>query len=145
MGLMATAGDPARLLFERTDRFVCTVDLQGRFTSINPAGEEISGYKAEELIGRYASELIPPEHRQTAAERFAARLAGNPSDVTDYELLRSDGTRIPVSISSTVIEENGMPIGALAIVSDVSEQNRTNEALLESERRFRGSFESASI
>ena len=33
----------------------------------------------------------------------------------------------------------------LAIVSDLSEQNRTSDALLESERRFRGSFESASI
>lgn len=142
---MATAGDPARLLFERTDRFVCTVDLQGRFTSINPAGEAISGYKSEELIGRYASELIPPEQRQIAAKRFAARLAGNPSDVTDYSMLRKDGTRIPVSISSTVIEKDGKPIGALAIVSDLSEQTRTNDALHESERRFRGSFESASI
>ena len=142
---MATAGDPARLLFERTDRFVCTVDLQGRFTSINPAGEAISGYPAEELIGRYASELIPPEQREIAAQRFADRLAGNASDVTEYELVRRDGTRIPVSISSTVIEEHGKVIGALGIVSDMSEQNRTNDALLESERRFRGSFESASI
>ncbi len=64
---MATAGDPARLLFERTDRFVCTLDLQGRFTSINPAGAAISGYSAEELIGRYASELIAPEQREIAA------------------------------------------------------------------------------
>src|SRR6185503_3592313 len=121
---MATAGDPARLLFERTDRFVCTVDLQGRFTSINPAGEAISGYPAEELIGRYASELIPPEQREVAVQRFADRLAGNPSDVTEYELVRRDGTRIPVSISSTVIEEHGKVIGALGIVSDMSEQNR---------------------
>jgi PAS domain S-box-containing protein len=142
---MATAGDPARLLFERTDRFVCTVDLQGRFTSINPAGEAISGYRAEELIGRCASELIPPEQRQVAAQRFADRLAGNPSDVTDYELLRRDGTRIPVSISSTVIEENGKPIGALGIVSDLSEQNRASDALHESERLFRGSVEASSI
>jgi len=41
---MATAGDPARLLFERTDHFVCTLDLEGRFTAINPAGAVISGY-----------------------------------------------------------------------------------------------------
>src|SRR5690348_5120220 len=145
MDEMATAGDPAKLLFERTDRFVCTVDLQGRFTSINPAGEAISGYKAEELIGRYASELIPPEDREIAAQRFADRLAGNPSDVTEYSMLRRDGTRIPVSISSTVIEKHGKVIGALGIVSDLSEQTRTNDALHQSERRFRGSFESASI
>ncbi|MGN6798772.1 MAG: PAS domain S-box protein, partial [Gaiellaceae bacterium] len=143
---MPTTGDPAaRLLFERTDRLVCTVDLQGRFTSINPAGEAISGYAAEELIGRYASELIPPEDREIASKRFSDRLAGNPSDVTEYSLLRRDGARIPVSIASTVIEKDGIPTGVLAIVSDLSEQTRTNEALHESERRFRGSFESASI
>src|SRR6185503_1278478 len=104
---MATAGDPARLLFERTDRFVCTLDLQGRFTSINPGGAAISGYSAEELIGRYATDLIAPEQRQVAAERFAARLAGDPSDETEYVLLRRDGTRIPVAITSTLIEQGG--------------------------------------
>jgi PAS domain S-box-containing protein len=104
MDQMATAGDPARLLFERTDRFVCTLDLQGRFTSINPAGAAFSGYAAEELIGRYATELIAPEQRELAARRFADRLAGDPSDETGYVLLRRDGTRIPVSIASTLIE-----------------------------------------
>jgi PAS domain S-box-containing protein len=145
MDQMATAGDPARLLFERTDRFVCTLDLQGRFTSINPAGAAISGYAAEELIGRYATELIAPEQRELAARRFADRLAGDPSDETGYVLLRRDGTRIPVSIASTLIEEHGKATGVLGIVSDMSEQTRASDALLESERRFRGSFESASI
>jgi two-component system cell cycle sensor histidine kinase/response regulator CckA len=145
MDAMATAGDPARLLFERTDRFVCTLDLEGRFTAINPAGAVISGYAAEELIGRFANELIVPEQRGLAARRFAERLAGEESDEAEYVLLRRDGTRLPVSISSTVIEEHGKPTGALGIVSDISERNRTSDALFESEGRFRGSFESASI
>jgi PAS domain S-box-containing protein len=145
MEAMAPAGDPARLLFERTDRFVCTLDLQGRFTSINPAGAAISGYSVEELLGRFATDLIAPEHRDVASQRFTERLAGEDSVDAEYFLLRRDGTRIPVSIASTLIEENGKPTGVLGIVSDVSEQNRTSEALLESERQFRGSFESASI
>ena len=76
---MASRRDPARLLFERTDRFVCTLDLQGRFTSINPAGEAISGYSADELIGRFATDLIAPEQRDLAARRFAERLNGEDS------------------------------------------------------------------
>jgi two-component system, cell cycle sensor histidine kinase and response regulator CckA len=142
---MATAGDPARLLFERTDHFVCTLDLEGRFTAINPAGAVISGYSPEELIGRFANELVVPEQRELAARRFAERLAGEEAGEAEYLLLRKDGTRLPVSISSTVIEEHGRPTGALGIVSDISERNRASDALLESERRFRGSFESASI
>jgi two-component system, cell cycle sensor histidine kinase and response regulator CckA len=142
---MATAGDPARLLFERTDHFVCTLDLEGRFTAINPAGAVISGYSPEELIGRFANELVVPEQRELAARRFAERLAGEEAGEAEYLLLRKDGTRLPVSISATVIEEHGRPTGALGIVSDISERNRASDALLESERRFRGSFESASI
>jgi two-component system, cell cycle sensor histidine kinase and response regulator CckA len=142
---MATAGDPARLLIERTDHFVCTLDLEGRFTAINPAGAVISGYSPEELIGRFANELVVPEQRELAARRFAERLAGEEAGEAEYLLLRKDGTRLPVSISSTVIEEHGRPTGALGIVSDISERNRASDALLESERRFRGSFESASI
>jgi two-component system, cell cycle sensor histidine kinase and response regulator CckA len=145
MNEMATAGDPARLLFERTDHFVCTLDLEGRFTAINPAGAVISGYSPEELIGRFANELVVPEQRELAARRFAERLAGEEAGEAEYLLLRKDGTRLPVSISSTVIEEHGRPTGALGIVSDISERNRASDALLESERRFRGSFESASI
>jgi PAS domain S-box-containing protein len=145
MGDMTAAGDAGRLLLERTDRFVCTLDLHGRFTSINPAGEAISGYPAAELIGHYANELLAPEHRDHAARRFAERLAGEQSGEAEYVLLRRDGTRIPVSIASTLMEENGKPTGVLGIVSDISAQNRATDALLESERRFRGSFESASI
>ncbi|HEY2776977.1 MAG TPA: PAS domain S-box protein [Gaiellaceae bacterium] len=143
---MATAGDPARLLYERTDRFVCTLDLEGRFTAINPAGAAISGYSAEDLLGRYANELIVPEQRGAAARRFAERLAGEEgSDEAEYVLLRRDGKHLPVSISSTVIEDHGKQTGVLGIVSDISERNRTSDALFESEGRFRGSFESASI
>src|SRR5438874_2138685 len=134
MGDMASGRDPARLLFERTDRFVCTLDLQGRFTSINPAGAAISGYPADELIGRFASELIAPEQRDEAAERFAQRLAGQTSTETESVLLRRDGTHIPISIVSTLIEEDGTATGVLGIVHDVSERNRFSEALLQSEQ-----------
>src|SRR6266853_5881518 len=117
MADMASGRDPARLLFERTDHFVCTLDLQGRFTSINPAGAAISGYPAEDLIGRFAIDLIAPEQRELAAQRFAQRLAGEASSETESVLLRRDGTRIPITIVSTLIEENGKAIGALGIVS----------------------------
>jgi PAS domain S-box-containing protein len=88
MNEMATAGDPARLLFERTDHFVCTLDLEGRFTAINPAGAVISGYSPEELIGRFANELVVPEQRELAARRFAERLAGEEAGEAVYLLLR---------------------------------------------------------
>src|SRR4051794_2697634 len=112
MGAMArepkSAGlstESARLLFERTDNFVCTLDLEGRFTSINPAGEALTGYAAHELIGKFATELIPPDARGEAARQFARRLRGEASGSPSPSiLLRRDGARIPISVSSIVVE-----------------------------------------
>ena len=75
------SAESAQLLFERSDNFVCTLDLAGRFTSINPAGEAMTGYTESELIGEFASRLVPPEARERAVERFKERLAGTSPDV----------------------------------------------------------------
>lgn len=141
--------DAARMLFERSDNFVCMLDLEGRFTSVNPAGEALTGYRAEELIGCFAADVIAPEHREDAIRDFVHRVKGTGSDrVIDSVLLRRDGTQVPISISSTLIETEGEIAGVLGIVHDLSERRRATRAeraLLESERRFRGSFESAAI
>ena len=43
----------------------CTLDLQGSFTAVNPAGVRLTGYSEDELIGTLAIDLIadeaPPE------------------------------------------------------------------------------------
>ena len=142
---MQVTPDAARLLFERSDNFVCTVDLEGRFTSVNPAGEAISGYTARELLGKPALALIAPDARDDAVEQFQERLAADGPDAAESILLRRDGSRVPISISSTLIQTDGHPTGVLAIIHDLSERHRASDALLESEQRFRGSFESAAL
>ncbi len=49
--------DAYELLFNHVETMVCTLDLEGRFTSINPAGERLTGYPAAELLGLTALEL----------------------------------------------------------------------------------------
>ncbi|MGZ4334782.1 MAG: PAS domain S-box protein [Gaiellaceae bacterium] len=127
------------------ESFVCTLDLQGRFTSIDPAGEAISGYSSAELLGRFATELIAPEFRDDAIERFAQRLAGDTGAGTESVLLRRDGAHVPISVSSILIEHEGVATGVLGIVHDLSERNRASDALSVSDQRFRGAFDSASI
>ena len=54
---------------------VCLLDLSGRFTSINAAGEELTGYSSAELAGKLAVDLIAPELRDEAVRQFQARLS----------------------------------------------------------------------
>jgi two-component system cell cycle sensor histidine kinase/response regulator CckA len=60
-------------------------------------------------------------------------------------LVRQDGSRVPIEVTSTLFVDGGRPAGVLAVVHDVSERKRAQEALLQSEQRFRRAFESAAI
>ncbi len=134
------------LLFDHVDNMVCTLDVDGRFTSLNLAGERLTGYTSDELIGKLALELIPPELRESAVQRFRRRLSGESGAAPDEAVLvRRDGTRVPIEVTSTVFLEGERPGGVLAVIRDVSERERAQEALLQSERRFRRAFESAAI
>jgi two-component system, cell cycle sensor histidine kinase and response regulator CckA len=140
------ATEIASLLFDRVDNMVCTLDLSGRFTSVNTAGEQLTGYTADELVGTFASELIAPDFRDAAVEQFRARLAGTQDEHSDETvLLTRTGVRVPIAVTSTVVLSGDAPAGVLGVVHDLTEQRRVAAALLESERRFRRSFESAAI
>ncbi len=133
--------DAYELLFNHVETMVCTLDLEGRFTSINPAGERLTGYPAVELLGLTALDLIAAERREAAAESFRRRVSGESGSAPDESLLvRRDGSRVPIEVTSTLFAD-----GVLAVVHDVSERKRAQEALLQSEQRFRRAFESAAI
>jgi PAS domain S-box-containing protein len=138
--------DAYELLFNHVETMVCTLDLEGRFTSINPAGERLTGHPAAELLGLTALDLIAADHREAAAESFRRRISGESGSGPDESMLvRQDGSWVPIEVTSTLFVDGDRPSGVLAVVHDVSERKQAQEALLQSEQRFRRAFESAAI
>jgi two-component system cell cycle sensor histidine kinase/response regulator CckA len=141
------AGDEAyRLLFAHVDSMVCTLDLEGRITSMNRAGEILLGYRAGELAGKLAVELIAPELREEAARQFARRLKARSGRMTDESVLVSRaGNRVPVEITSSLLTSAGRSTGVLGLVRDLTSQKSAENALHQSEERFRSAFTYAAI
>src|SRR6266581_1646991 len=78
------ANERYRELFETANDIVYTLDLEGRLTSVNRAGESITGFRAEELLGRSIAELVCPESMPAMTQMLERKLAGQTR--TDYEL-----------------------------------------------------------
>jgi PAS domain S-box-containing protein len=108
-----------RVLFDHVDNMVCTLDLEGRFTSVNPAGERLTGFTAHELVGRFAVEVIAPDHRDQSVRQFLRRLETRgqlPAD--ESVLLTADGRRVPIEVTSELVLRDGEPVGVLGLVRE---------------------------
>ena len=111
--------------------------IHGILLDISPSIQIISKgqYTRAELIGK---SLISFYSDQNERDSFLSELFKH-GKVTDYELkiLNKDGSVIPVAISSSLLYENGIPVKITGIMRDITERKLTENALLESERRYR--------
>lgn len=141
LGSHPTAQDVAQQLsaiVEGSHDAIISKDLHGTITSWNPAAERLYGYKANEVLGKPVSILIPPDHADDF-ETLLGRLRRG-EWVQEYETVRltKDGRRLDVSLTiSPVRNSQGQIIGASKIARDITERKRSEQALRESEARFR--------
>ena len=110
-------------------------DLDGTITHWNQGAEQLYGYSAEEVIGKSAAVLMPPEQSDDFPE--VMRRVRQGERMKEYETVRQrkDGSRVEVSLSmSPVFDSNGNVVGAAAIAHDISRRKKAEEALRKAEK-----------
>jgi diguanylate cyclase (GGDEF)-like protein/PAS domain S-box-containing protein len=122
-----------RMLIEDASDIIFTIDLEGRFTSVNAIGEQISGYRRRELLCMNLQQLAAPESLAAVRNVMAARLRGETPLALEAELIARDGHRVAMEISGRVQLRNGLPVGILCIARDISQRKRVER--LEHNRR----------
>ncbi len=118
--------------------------LDGTVTTWNEAAERLFGYSSEEMIGQPIRRLIPPE-RQSEEDDILTRV-GAGGILENYETVRQhkSGRLFEVSVTvSPIRDAAGKVTGASKIAHDITSRKRAQEAVCESEERFRGIFEHA--
>lgn len=121
---------------------IAIADLEGRLTWVNPAFLRLWGFPdAAEVLGQPAASFWrSPEQ----AERVMATLKEKGSWSGSMQAMTRGGELREVEVSATFIPgESGAPTGLLAVFQDITERERTERALRESEEKFSLAFHSA--
>lgn len=124
-----------RTVFENSPDAIFIEDFEGYVLDVNPAACRLHGLERDELVGKNVSELVPPEFRDSVAG--PAKLIEG--EVEGYSLA-SDGRKIPVAIRSSAIDYMGRT-AILLHVRDITERRHAEQALRESEERYRLLFD----
>lgn len=103
--------------------------LDSIIRSWNASASRIFGYKASEIIGRSVLVLIPPELQHEEPEILARLTRGERIDHYETTRVRSDGSRVEVSLSvSPIRDRHGVVVGAAKTARDITEAKRLQRA-----------------
>ncbi len=134
-----------RTLIEQTQEPISVIQ-DFKHVYVNPAYCKLLGYAGiEELLGKSLEETVAPPDREIVRERYERRIAGEEVP-PNYELrlLRKDGSVIWAEVAVQLRQFRGRP-AIQAASHNITERKLTEQALRESEMRYRDLFEHSAL
>lgn len=119
-----------RDLFENANDLIYTHDLDGMFTSLNRAGERITGYSRDEALTMHISKVVAPEYLAYAQRMTLRKLEGEVPSSYELEIIAKDGHRVMLELSTRLIYQNDKPVGVQGIGRDITSRRQAEEQLL---------------
>jgi PAS domain S-box-containing protein len=125
-------------IVESSSDAVISKNINGVITTWNAGAERLFGYAADEVIGQPVTILMPPERINEEPQILERIRRGETVDHYETVRRRKDGTLLDISLTISPIKDSkGVIIGASKIARDITERKRTEQALRDSEARFR--------
>jgi PAS domain S-box-containing protein len=122
---------------ESSDDAIVSKDLSGIIATFNRGAEQLFGYKAEEVIGKPGTILMPPDRQHEEPEMLKRIRRGVPVHHCETVRRRKDGTLVDVSLSVSPVRDNqGRIVGAAKIARDITERKQTEARLAEREAQL---------
>jgi PAS domain S-box-containing protein len=129
-------------LIEASPLAIITLDSEAKVKTWNPAAEQIFGWSAGEVIGRF-NPIIPKEKENEFKKIVESVLEGKVFSNLEVIRQKKDGSKIHMSLSTAPLRDaNGHIRGAMGILADMTERLRAEEAVKQSEAYLRAIIDS---
>ncbi len=134
-------------LIDHANAPIIVWDTSLRITRFNQAFERLTGLKVAEVLGEHLDMLFPEESKEQSLEHIARTLSGERWEALEIPILRPDGSvRTVLWNSANIYDKDGKTvIATIAQGQDITERKQAEEALRESEQRFRLALRNAPV
>ncbi len=134
-----------RSLVNSLPELIYAISPEGKITFLNPAFEQITGWPVAAWLGRSFEDLIHPDDRPLLRERFARALKTTHTETTiEVRIHTASGKLRILEVLGVAQMEDSRVIGVTGYGRDITEHKQDEEALRESEERFRALAQSTS-
>ncbi|MEA5508844.1 PAS domain S-box protein [Crocosphaera sp. UHCC 0190] len=127
-----------RQIVETATEGIWIIDDQNQTTFVNEQMAEMLGYTVEEMMGKSLFDCMDKSEYSIAQQMILQRRQGV-GETHDFKFLRQDGREIWTLISTNpLFDAKGNYVGALGMITDITERKRIEQALSKSEQRLEG-------
>lgn len=131
-----------RDLIENANDLIYTHDMDGYFTSLNRAGELVSGYSREELLKMHYTDIVAPEFLEAASNMAPRMSESDKPTMYEIEIIAKRGNRVTLEVSTRMMYADGVPVGVQGLGRDITEKRIAEQKVHETVSLFSSTFES---
>ncbi|MDD5171000.1 MAG: PAS domain S-box protein, partial [Syntrophales bacterium] len=131
--------DTLRTIIEGTQASMVRVDINGHFNYANDAMAKALGYgTAEEIIGKPYLHFIHPDDRRRVMNTYLRQIeTRQPSVTQEFRIVSTEGRIMWLSFLSSIVIKDGQVVGQTGVAQNITERKQTEEALRESEEKYK--------
>lgn len=135
-----------RQIVDMANEGIWAIDADARTTFVNPRMAGMLGHSATEMLGTSLYDFMDEKGRFVVAAHLARRRDGMAERGCEFRFRRRDGSEMWATLStSPLTDDEGGYVGALALVTDVTDRRQQARRLTEANERFQKAFDGAPI
>jgi PAS domain S-box-containing protein len=123
-----------RDLFENAAEIIFTTDLEGRFTTLNLAGQRAFGIAQQAVAAMTIWQLVAPESWPAMQDHRARMMAGETQITSEIGVKAIDGRQLRLEVRPRLIVDGGKPIGIQAIALDITGRDKAEIELRQAQK-----------